>query len=314
MYVLLGGIFLGWSLGANGASYSFGPSVTSKMIRFWTAALLCSILVIIGAIWEGRAGIETLQGLTSITLKFAVISSISAAIAVTVMNFLGLPVSVSQAAVGAIIGIGVINRQLNFSGLGKVVLCWVGTPTGAIAIAVFLYHVLRPLNNRLARNIFLQDSVLRVLLVAAGCYGAYALGANNVANVTAVFVGAGYLSVAEAAIIGGASIALGVLTFSKRVMETVGSKLVKLDAFSATIVVTAVSVTVHIYALVGVPVPMSQATVGAVLGIGLTKGVQTVKKKTLFNILTAWTLTPFISCLLAILINFLSNLQYVPAP
>ena len=194
MYVLLGGIFLGWSLVANGASYSFGPSVTSKMIRFWTAALLCSILVIIGAIWEGRAGIETLQGLTSITLKFAVISSISAAIAVTVMNFLGLPVSVSQAAVGAIIGIGVINRQLNFSGLGKVVLCWVGTPTGAIAIAVFLYHVLRPLNNRLARNIFLQDSVLRVLLVAAGAWARAARGDDQTYKKVDVFAQVLHLS------------------------------------------------------------------------------------------------------------------------
>ena len=46
MYVnLLGGAFLGWSLGANDASNIFGTAVTSRMIRFRTAAVLASIFV-----------------------------------------------------------------------------------------------------------------------------------------------------------------------------------------------------------------------------------------------------------------------------
>jgi len=40
------------------------------------------------------------------------------------MTLLGLPVSTSQAVVGAIVGIGILNHQLNFAGLGKVVICW----------------------------------------------------------------------------------------------------------------------------------------------------------------------------------------------
>jgi len=73
MFSLLGGVFLGWSLGANDASNVFGTAVSSKMIKFWTAAILASSFVIIGAILSGQAGIETLKGLTSLSLKQAVV-------------------------------------------------------------------------------------------------------------------------------------------------------------------------------------------------------------------------------------------------
>ena len=264
MLSLLGGIFLGWSLGANDASNAFGSAVSSRMVKFWTAAILASIFVILGALLEGRAGIETLQGLTEMTLKMAVVSSVAAAVTVTIMTVLGLPVSTSQAVVGAIFGIGVVNKQLNIAGLGKVVACWFGTPVGGLLIAIVLYRLLAVFYNRSKIDLFDSDILLRLSLIVAGSYAAYALGANNVANVTAVFVAAGQLTVFTAALLGGLSIALGILTFSRRVMETVGTKLVQLDPFSALVVVLAEGLTVHFYTLVGVPVSTSQAVVGAI--------------------------------------------------
>ena len=313
MFSLLGGIFLGWSLGANDASNVFGTAVASKMLKFWTAALLASVFVILGALISGQAGIDTLRGLTRIDLEQAIISSVAAGLAVTFMALLRLPVSTSQAVVGGIVGIGIINKQVNLGGLGKVMICWIGTPIGAMVLALFLYRLLGLIYNRLNLNMFKSDIVLRLCLIITGSYGAYALGANNVANVTAVFVGAGLLNVFSAAMIGGASIALGILTFSRPVMETVGEKLVKLDPFSALVVVLSLSVTMHIYTLVGVPVSSSQAVVGGVLGVGIVKGVNTVKAKTLLHILLGWLFTPVVSCLLALAIYFAVHLQYIPS-
>ena len=312
MFSLLGGVFLGWSLGSNDASNVFGTAVSSRMLKFWTAAVLASIFVVIGAIVSGQAGIETLKGLTSIRLDQAVISSVAAAVTVTIMTLWGLPVSTSQAVVGAIMGIGILNNQINLSGLGKVVACWVGTPVGAVIISIPLYYMVAVIYNKLNLNLFRSDSLLRFGLVAAGSYGAYALGANNVANVTAVFVGAGLITVFLATLIGGVSIALGILTYSKPVMETVGKKLVKLDPFSAFVVVLAQAITVHIYTIIGVPVSTSQAVVGAVIGIGIVKGANTVSKKTLKNILLAWILTPVVACFIALVIDFAYNLHYIP--
>jgi PiT family inorganic phosphate transporter len=312
MLSLLGGVFLGWSLGANDAGNAFGSAVTSKMLRFWTAAILASIFVLVGAVLEGRAGIETLQGLTQLTLKTAVVSSVAAAITVSIMTVLGLPVSTSQAAVGAILGIGFLNQQLNIQGLGKIVVCWFGTPIGGMLIAVITYKMLATLFNNLKIDLFRSDILLRISLIIAGSYAAYALGANNVANVTAVFVGAGKLTVFSAALVGGLSIAFGILTFSRGVMETVGKKLVRLDPFSALVVVLAEAITVHLYTYVGVPVSTSQAVIGAVLGVGLVKGINTVSRRTLRNILIGWFLTPAIACFIAVAIFFIVHLQYVP--
>jgi PiT family inorganic phosphate transporter len=284
------------------------------MLKFWTAAVLASVFVLLGALLQGQAGIETLKGLTQFTLEQAVVSSIAAATTVTIMTILGLPVSTSQAVVGAILGIGILNQQLNLAGLGKVVACWFGTPVGAAVIAVVIYKVLAAFYNNLKINLFQSDILIRLLMIAAGSYGAYALGANNVANVTAVFVGAGHLSVFSAALIGGLSIGLGILTLSKRVMETVGKKLVRLDPFSALVVLLAQSVTVHIYTFIGVPVSTSQAVIGAILGVGVVKGISTVSGRTLVNILIAWLLTPAIAGFFATALDFAGHLQYVPHP
>jgi PiT family inorganic phosphate transporter len=313
MLSILGGVFLGWSLGANDVSNVFGSAVASRMIRFWTAAVLASLFVLLGALLEGRAGIETLQGLTQLSLKHAVVSSVAAAITVTIMTILSLPVSTSQAVVGAILGVGMFNRQINVSGLGKVVVCWVGTPIGGLLAAVAIYKLMAALYNRLSVDLFEGDILIRSGLIVAGSYAAYALGANNVANVTAVFVGAGLLSVFTATLVGGLSIGMGILTFSKRVMETVGQKLVKLDPFSALVVVLAEAVTVHFYTLVGVPVSTSQAVIGAVLGIGVVKGIQTVHRRTLLNILIGWFLTPVVAAFLSASIFFVVHLKYIPS-
>ena len=302
---------MGWSLGANDASNAFGSAVSSRMVKFSTAAILASIFVVLGALLEGRAGIETLQGLTQLTLKMAVVSSVAAAITVTIMTMLGLPVSTSQAVVGAIIGVGFLNKQLNITGLGKVVACWFGTPIGGLLVAIALYKLLAVMYNRSRIDLFDSDILLRISLIVAGSYAAYALGANNVANVTAVFVGAGQLTFFSASVVGGLSIALGILTFSRRVMETVGKKLVRLDPFSALVVVLAEGLTVHFYTIVGVPVSTSQAVIGAVLGIGLVKGISTVSRRTLLNILIGWFLTPAIACFIAVALYFAVNLRFI---
>lgn len=65
--ILLGsGLFLGWSLGANDAANVFGTAVGTRMVRFGTAAAVCSIFVILGAVVSGAGAAQTLGKLGSI--------------------------------------------------------------------------------------------------------------------------------------------------------------------------------------------------------------------------------------------------------
>ncbi len=296
MWQLSSGVFLGWALGANDASNVFGTAVASKMIKFHTAAVLCAVFVVLGAVFQGSEGMRTYQSLSAVTdLNMAFIVSLASAITVALMTRFELPVSTSQAVVGALVMAGHINGRLEAAPLIKVAVCWVLTPIGAMIMAFILFFAIGKVMNRLDLNLFDYDRYMRIGLVVAGSYGAYALGANNVANVTGPFFGEGMLSASEACMAGGMAIALGVLTYSRKVMMTVGRSLVKLDAYSAFIVVLSEAITVHIFAHIGVPVSTSQAVVGAVLGIGLVSGMRTVNWGTLGRILFGWLGTPLIS-------------------
>ena len=222
------------------------------------------------------------------------------------MSYLKLPVSTSQAVVGALVLAGFMNDTLDTSSLTKVVLCWVGTPIGAAIISIVLYYAVGKLLNALHLTLFQYDRWLRIALIVAGSYAAYALGANNVANVTGAFVGPEMLTPLEGCALGSGAIALGVMTYSRNVMMTVGKDLVRLDAYTAFIAIMGEAITVHIYAMVGVPVSTSQAIIGSILGIGLLKGVRTINQKTLVKIVFGWLGTPAIAAGVAyILYNFM---------
>ncbi|MBN2445978.1 MAG: anion permease, partial [Phycisphaerae bacterium] len=254
MLPLAGGLYLGWAMGANDAANVFGTAVASRIIALRRATMLCATAVIIGAMLEGEAGIQTLSGLTAYTQRTLVVVTLSAAITVTLMTILSLPISTSQAVVGAITGIGLATGQMNWDGLIKVVVCWVGTPIGAMLAAVVLYYVLGFALRHIPMSILTRDKILWGGLVLVGVYGSYALGANNVANVTGIFSGQiPGLSDRDLTLAGGVAIALGVMTFSRRVMMSVGKGVMSLDAFTALVAVASMAVTVHLFAWIGVP-------------------------------------------------------------
>jgi len=307
MWFLLSGIYLGWALGANDAANVFGTGVTSGLVSYKMAVILTAIFVILGAVMEGTKCFDTVGYFTSLTLFTALLVTLSAAITVTLMTRLKLPVSTSQAILGAIVGIAIVGkgwRGLPMDKLTKVVLCWIFTPLGAAVISFLLFMGLGYLVNRI-RGLAVFTHLMRIGILVTGCFSAYALGSNNVANTTGAFVGAGLITPIEGALIGSISIGVGALTYSRGVMISVGRRISLLDPFSALVVVLAGAITVYLYTQIGVPVSTSQAVVGAVAAIGLAKGIRTINKKMLFFILLGWISTPLLAASLSILMLLL---------
>jgi PiT family inorganic phosphate transporter len=280
MWVVLSGILLGWALGGNDAANVFGPAVSSNILKFWKAAFISAIFIVLGALLEGEAGLETVGKLTGQTTIQAFVCMLSAGLVVVLMTYLKLPVSTSQAVIGSVVGAGLVTGGVHWEGLIKVVVCWIGTPIGAAFVSMILYYLSVKIIKICKINFFELDFILRWGLIFCCIYGAYALGANNVANTTGVFVQAGVLT-------------------PFRVSRTVGKSVIPLNGFSALISLLASSITVHFYAKVGVPVSTSQAIVGAVLGIGAVRGFNAVNVKMLSTILVGWLMTPALSILIA---------------
>jgi len=292
MWKILSSIFLGWTLGGNDAANIFGTGVAAKIIRFRTAIVLTSVFVIVGAWAEGAKCFYTVGGLTRLTPQSAFYAALAAGITMFVLTFLALPSSTSQAIIGAILGAGLVSGAPEFPMLLKITVCWVLTPVGGILFSFALYHFIGYFITRYAISPQKRSFVIFWSLIVAGCLGAYALGANNVANVTGVYVSTGLLSPFEGLLIGGLSIAGGVATYSKKVMMTVGKKITPLDEYSALIAQLSGAITVEIFTQVGVPVSSSQAIVGGVAGVGLVKGAKTVSARTLLEIAIGWISTP----------------------
>ena len=302
MWKLIGAIFLGWSLGSNDSANIFGTGVAANVVKYKTAIVLTAIFVVIGALLEGYKSMDTVGEMTQLSHIAAFIATLSAGFCVAVFSYISLPVATSQAIMGAVLGIGMISGIPDFSKLSKVLLAWALTPIGAMLLTAILYPVVGKLFKNILLDIKRRNLFIRTALIFAGCYGAYSLGANNVANVTGVYVGAGLLSPFHAALLGSLSIAAGVLTYSRNVMETVGKKIVDLDGFSAFISTFSAAITVHLFTQVGIPVSTSQAIVGGVAGVGFIKGSKTVKKRTLIEIAIGWVSTPLSTGVLAYLI------------
>ena len=292
MWKLLSGVVLGWSLGANDSANVFGTGVTTGTVKYRTAILLTAVFVLLGSLIEGPKCIKTLGEISRLQPLDAFSCALATAITMGVLTFLALPASTSQAIVGAIVGVGILSGSADFSKLYKIFLCWIFTPIGGIILAFILHRLLGFLLDKIVTSIKHRNLIYTIGILVAGSYAAYSLGGNNVANVTGVYVGAGILSASMASLIGGLSIASGVLTYSKKVMMTVGKGIAPLDPFSGLIAIVAEALTLHIFTQIGVPVSSSQAIVGAVVGVGLVGDVRTVSHRMLARIAVGWLLTP----------------------
>jgi PiT family inorganic phosphate transporter len=118
-------------------------------------------------------------------------------------------------------------------------------------------------------------------------------------------------------LLGAIAISVGIFTYSKRVIMTVGNNLMKMSPMVAWIVVVAQAVvlllfssqtlhdwliSIHLPAFPLVPVSSTQAVIGAIVGIGLIKGGRGMNWSIVGKIVAGWVTTP----LMALIICFIS--------
>ncbi len=340
---LSSGLFLGWSLGANDAANVFGTAVGSRMLRFSTAAAVCAVFVVLGAVVSGAGashGLGELGSVNAIGGSFTV--ALAAALTVYGMTKLGLPVSTTQAVVGGIVGWNLFSSTpTDPAALTKILGTWVACPILGALFALVLYRVTQKIIHVTKPHILWLDQATRVGLIVAGALGAYSLGANNIANVVGVFLPASTLEDMSLGLftltgpqrlflLGGLAVAVGTF-FSKRVMMTVGKSIVTVGPVGGWVVVMAHSMVLFVFssrslqsfvssiglpAIPLVPVSSSQAVVGAVCGLALAhglKGARQIRWSVLRNIALGWIATPAIAALISyIALYFVQNVFEQP--
>ncbi len=345
-FFLSSGLFLGWSLGANDTGNIWGTAVYSRMVKFKTAAILASVFVILGSVISGAGASQTLGKLGAVNaIAGAFTVAFGAALAVYLMVRNKLPVSTSQTIVGAIVGWNLFSGMpTDYKSLIKIVSTWVICPILAAIFAAIFYYIFRFVLKRFAIHLLKLDFYTRLGLILIGIFGSYSLGANNIANVVGVFVpvnpfpdvnffGFTITSTQLLFFMGGLAIAVGVFTYSHKVISTIGGGIFKLSPETSLIVVLAESLVLFLFASKGlekfliahnippiplVPVSSTQAVVGAITGIGLVKSKgRNIQYKTLGKIMAGWVVAPVFACFITFFsLFFMQNVfmqkVYVP--
>jgi len=323
---LTSGLLLGWSLGANDAANVFGSAVGSKMVSFRQAAIIASIFVIIGSVVQGAGASDTLGRLGAVNeIGGSFTVALSAAIVVFMMTKFSMPVSTTQAIVGAIIGWNLFTgNRTDTATLTNILSTWVAGPVLGAVFAVLLYILLKTIKRKSAIHLVRFESYIRTGLIIVGAFGAYSLGANNIANVMGVFIPAFNLqpldlklftlsSQQQLFLLGSLAIAAGIITYSHRVMQQVGNNIMELSSESALVVVLSQALVLFIFSSSGlsafiqqaglpaipmVPVSSTQVVIGSIIGIGLYRGARNVNFRVIGEITAGWILTPLIAGIL----------------
>ena len=142
------------------------------------------------------------------------------------------------------------------------------------------------------------------------CYVAFALGANDVANAigpmaaawsveTSGSVGAEVEVPYYLLVIGGVGIAVGMATWGYRVIKTIGTKITHLTNTRGFSIDFGAATSVLIASKLGMPVSTTHAVVGAVVGVGLARGLEAIDLRIIKKIIITWIVTVPIAALTA---------------
>lgn len=160
------------------------------------------------------------------------------------------------------------------------------------------------------------ERVFAVLMVVTACSMAFAHGSNDVAN--AIGPLAAVISVAHTGVVGaqaalpiwvlllgGAGIVVGLATYGVHVIATVGKKITQLTPSRGFAAELAAATTIVIASGTGIPISTTHTLVGAVLGVGLARGIEAIDLRVVGRIFVSWVVTIPAGAFLAIIFFFI---------
>ncbi len=177
---------------------------------------------------------------------------------------------------------------------------------GALA-AWFAYWLLKRRLGKLAdaplrEQIMGIERVYAPLVVITSCSVAFAHGANDVANSVGPL--AAIVEIARSGhvvqkvgvpfwilALGGGGIVLGLATYGWQVMKTVGTKITQMTPTRGVAADLAATATVLVCSRLGLPVSTTHTLVGAIIGVGMARGIGAVDMRVTRNIFGAWFIT-----------------------
>ncbi|MHC4187787.1 MAG: inorganic phosphate transporter, partial [Planctomycetota bacterium] len=162
------------------------------------------------------------------------------------------------------------------------------------------------------------EKVFGFLVIITSCTVAFAHGANDVANAIGPLAAVveivknntipGKVPVSMwILVIGGIGIVIGLATFGYRVMKLVGTKVTTITPSRGVAADLSAMATVLVCSKMGLPISTTHTLVGAIIGVGLARGITAVNRKTVIQIFSSWIATVPIAAVLTIVLYLLAK-------
>jgi PiT family inorganic phosphate transporter len=280
-----------------------------------TAVILAGILNFLGAI-TGTAVAKTIaSGFAdpSVVTQVVVLGAVTGACIWNLLTWwYGIPSSSSHALIGGLAGAVVAHAGIEafkWSNLvDKVLIPLVASPLIGFLIA-FLFMVGLLWIVRRMRPAKVQRGSRRLQLISA-CMMAFSHGSNDAQKAMGIitlaltsFVAAGYTGMPESMLPEGSkipqwvilscalAIGLGTMAGGKRIIKTMGAKIIRITPLQGFAAETAGTATILTASTLGVPVSTTHCISACIMGVGASKRLSAVRWGVAGNIIMAWVLT-----------------------
>jgi PiT family inorganic phosphate transporter len=306
--LLVSAALFAWSMGSHYSGAVMGAAYGAGVITLTRGLVLAAVLALVGAVTVGVGVVGTYA--TTLVVHppplYSAAALLASAVTTTASTFFRLPTSTIQIYTFATLGTAVVGGlTVHTAGFGLVIAGWVAGPVVAIGLG-YLFGRLLP---RVAgRSVW----VMPAIVVVISAYSSFTLGSNDVSNAASSLVATHLLPPITAAGFGGVFIALGVLTWGRRLMERIGTGIVRIDLAAAASSQLAQALTLTGLNLSGYNSSINQTIVGGLLGAGLAQSSHTVNRKNVINILATWLLSPALGIAAAAVTTVLLQTVYGP--
>lgn len=166
------------------------------------------------------------------------------------------------------------------------------------------------------QHFYTVERVFGVLMIVTACSMAFAHGSNDVAN--AIGPLAAVITVADTGVVGsqsplppwvlmlgGVGVVIGLATYGRHVIATVGEKITQLTPSRGFAAELSAATTIVIASGTGLPISTTHTLVGAILGVGMARGIEAIDLRVVGKIFASWVVTVPAGAILAIVFFYI---------
>lgn len=292
--------------GFHDAANAIATSVATRALTPRVALIMAAVMNLVGALLGTSVAKTIAQGIIHVphAAKSSLVVVLAALLGAVMWNFftwwLGLPSSSSHALIGGLCGAGLAaSTQVYWLGiLEKVVIPMVISPVFGFVVAFFLMKgVLNALADRPYHSTMKHFRVLQTISAAAMALGHGLQDAQKTMGVIVLALVAGGLHTGTdiptwVKLAAAGAISLGTLTGGKRIMHTLGHRIIELDPARGFVAESIAAGVLYTTAFVWhAPISTTHTITSAIMGVGATKRRSAVRWGVAKNIVWAWIFT-----------------------